>query len=1180
MLAGKILRGKISALPQRTANFFQKLQSRRRLAAWHSVSPVLLLLLALIAAPAAVQAQSFQGTLRGLVRDSGGNAMPAVSIALVNEETNSTRNTVTNEAGEYVLERVDPGKYKVSAWTNGFKKVDHPAVTIETQQQVALDLTLEVGDVTESVTVTDEVSLIETSTPSTGQVLSKQVLNDLPNSGRNPFMLSSIVPNVIPAGNPTFNRQQDQSGSSQISLAGGPVRGNNYLLDGVPITDLQNRAVIIPSIEAVQELKVQVNTYDAEAGRTGGGVFNVTGKSGTNDIHGSLFGFLRPSALQANNFFNNRRGIAKPDAPYKLYGGSVGGPVFLPSFGEGGPSFYDGRDRTFFWGAFEGYRMQTFLTETFTVPTALERTGNFSNTRDSRGNLISIIDPRTGSPFAGNIIPTNRLDPVGLNLINYFPAATGSGDALSGLNNYTATSTLSDRADQVTLKMDHAVSDTYKISGMYAHYGSREPVADFYSTIANPGGSLLFRTVHAVALNNIFTLSPTTVLSLRYGYNSFTDSPTTSSAGFSPASLGFASSFTEDIAFNKFPRINLSGAYGSTSQGALGSAAPSERRYYSHNALGSVSKLMGSHSVKIGGDYRRMSADFTQTGQASGEFSFTRAVTNNELASLLLGYLSSDSSLTNNAQIARPLATYTNYMAAYVHDDYRLSQKLTLNFGLRYEYEQGLMEKDDQLTVGFDPNVASPLQMPGLNLRGGLLYAGVNGNPRQQTQASRAKFGPRIGFAYAYDDKTTIRAGYGIFWAPPVFNFSITGLGALGFSSVTTAAVGAEGTLSNPFPNGLNQPTGNSLGLLTQLGDTVDYVDYNRKPAYVQQYSVDVQREMPGSVVLTLSYVGSRGTHLQIGGINDAVVKLNQLAPEYLQLGSALQQQVANPFFGIVQTGILSRPTVTRSQLLRPFPQFGDINVHGVSGGNSFYNSGTIKAQKRLSRGVTFLTSYTFSRMLDDVIGQANYFGSVPSFALNTYDLRREYALSSVDTPHRYLISGSYELPFGNGRRFFSESKLADKLLGGWQINAIGSFQSGFPLSIVQNTNNTRAFSGGQRPNAVSGVDAATDGAIGDRIDAYINPAAFATTAEFTFGNLARSIGVRTPSQQNWDIGVLKNTTLFESVRAQFRMEAINAFNTPVFRAPNTAFGNANFGRITSQANFARVMQISLRLNW
>lgn len=1122
---------------------------------------------------ATIYAQSYQGALRGLVRDSDGHVLPAVAVSLINESTNLARNTTTNESGEYVLERIDPGTYKVTASCNGFKTLDRRSVVVETQQQLALDLTMEIGDVTENITVTDEISLIENSTPSTGQVISKQALADLPNAGRNPFVMSSLVANVIPAGNPTFNRQQDQSGSSQVSLAGGPVRGNNYLLDGIPITDLQNRAVIIPSIEAVQELKVQVNTYDAEAGRTGGGVFNVAGKSGSNDVHGSLFGFLRPSALQANNFFNNRRGIAKPDAPYKLYGGSLGGPVFIPKI-------YHGRNRTFFWAAFEGYRMDSFLTETFTVPTALERVGDFSKTRDSKGNPVVIIDPATKAPFAGNIIPAGRRDPVGLNLLKYFPDPTGPGDAATGLNNYTATSVLSDRADQVTLKLDHNVTDNYKLSGMYAHYGSREPVANYYGLVSNPGGSLLFRTVHALALNNIFTLNPTTVLSVRYGYNSFTDSPTTSSAGFDPASLGFSNNFTKDIVFNKFPRINLSGAYGSVSQGALGSSSPSKRIYYSHNLLASVAKSMGRHSLKFGADFRKLSSDFTQIGQASGEFSFTKAVTGNELASLLLGYLSSDTSLTNNAQIARPLRTYLNYMAGYAHDDFRVSPKLTLNFGLRYEYEQGLKEKDNQLTVGFDPNMESPLKVPGLNLHGGLLYAGVNGNPTQQTKPSSTKFGPRVGFAYALNEKTTIRAGYGLFWAPPVFNFTISGIGALGFSSVTTAALGVEKGLSNPFPNGLIQPTGNKLGALTQIGDTVDFVDHNRKPAYVQQYSVDIQRELPGSIALSLSYVGSRGTNLQIGGINDAVVKLNQLAPEQLQLGSALQQQVANPFFGIIKTGFLSRPTVTRGQLLRPFPQFGDINVHGVSGGKSFYNSGTIKAQKRFSRGVTFLTSYTFSKLLDDNIGQANFYSSPANFAVNRYNLAAEYGLSAVDTPHRFIVSGTYELPFGKGKMFFSDGGLVDKFVGGWQLNAIGTYQSGFPLTITQNTNNTRAFSGGQRPNTVAGVSAATPGSVEDRIDAYLNPAAFSAAPEYTFGNLARTIDVRSPSQKNWDIGILKTTTIFENLRTQFRLEAINAFNSPIFRAPNTAFGNANFGKITSQANFSRVIQVSLRLMW
>jgi trimeric autotransporter adhesin len=1108
------------------------------------------------------QAQSFQGGLRGAVKDRDGNVLMGATLTLTNQETNVSRTTVTNQSGEYVFDRVDPGKYKLSANLNGFKKADRADVLVETQQQLALDFTLDVGNVVETVVITGDVPLMETSTASTGTVLGKQVLDDLPNSGRNPFMLSAVTPNVIPAGNPTFNRQQDQSGSSQISLAGGPVRGNNYIIDGVPITDLVNRAVIIPSLEAVQEVKVQVNTYDAEAGRTGGGFFNTLARSGNNDLHGSLFGFLRPSALQANNFFNNRNGIAKPDAPYKLYGGSLGGPVRLPWL-------YNGKDRTFFWAAFEGYRMDTFLSESFNVPTALERKGDFSQ------SAVTIIDPTTGQPFPNKIIPDNRRDIVGYNLAQYFPLPNGGG------NKYTATSTLSDRADQQTLKFDHEVTGNYKTSAFYAHYGSREPEADYYKNIANPGGTLLFRNVHALAWNNLITLSSSTLLSLRYGYNTFNDSPITVSDGFDVASLGFTPNFTNDIIYKKFPRIIIAGAsYGSASQAALGSGAPSERRYYSHNGMASLSHLLGRHSLKFGADYRRLNADFVSYGQASGQFYFNNAGTGDAIANLILGRLD----FTNNstAQIARPLAAFVNYYAGYVHDDFRISSKLTVNVGLRYEYEQGMQERSNQLTVGFDRNAPSPLVVPGMKLTGGLVYAGVNGAPTQQTTPVKTKFGPRLGFAYSLNDKTTIRGGYGIFWAPQVFTFSVTGLGALGFSSVTTVASGA--TLSNPFPNGLTQPSGSSRGLLTNVGTVVDFVDSDRQAPYVQQYSLDIQREMSGGITTTLSYVGSRGTGLNLGSIADATINLNQLTPLILSqyTPAQLTERVANPFFGVAGAGNLANSsTIERRQLLRPFPQFTDILMHGSGGGKSFYNSLTVKAQKRMTQGLSFLTSYTFSKMLDNVFGQSNYYAGVASGALNTYNLAGEYGLSSFDTPHRFNISGSYELPFGKGKKFLNDSGLLDRVVGGWQINAIGIFQSGFPLTIIQGTNNTLAYSRLQRPNLVAGVDIATSGSVSSRLDGYLNPAAFSAAAAGTFGNLSRTIGVRGPApQKTWDIGLLKNVSIFENLKGQFRLEALNAFNTPIFRLTNTTFGSSTFGKITSQANFARVMQISVRLMW
>ncbi len=1142
-------------------------------------------------------AQSYQGSLRGSLRDSSGNVLPQATMTLMNEATNISRSVMTNDAGEYVFEKVDPGRYRIEATASGFKRVERAGVEVETQRHITLDLIMEVGNVAETVVITDEVPLIENANAAVGQVINKQFLSDLPNSGRNPFSLAAISPNYIPAGNPTFNRQQDQSGSSQISLAGGPVRGNNYLLDGVPISDIGNRAVIIPTFEAVQELKMQVNNYDAEAGRTGGGVFNVAGRSGANQVHGSLFGFLRPNSLQANNFFNNRNGLKRPDADYYLYGGSFGGPIYIPKI-------YNGKDKTFFWFAFEGYRMQSFLSETLTVPTELERIGNFSQTKNG-GQSVVIYDPLTTrtvngqlvrDPFQGNIIPANRQDPVGRALLQYFPKPNRPGDA-SGRNNYAATSTLDDRADQQTIKLDHIFADWYKVSGTYLRYGSREPVADYYNNIANPGGSLLFRNVDAIALNNLFTLSDSTILSVRYGYNTFDDNVDTISAGFDPASLGFANSFTKDIAFDKFPAIGTGGAYGSPSQGALGSAAPNERRWYSHNLLVGASKLLGRHSLKAGFDFRQLSLDFYNIGQASGSFTFTRAFTQgpnpnaattaggNELASMLLGATAS-----GNSQLVTPLSVYVNYFGGYVQDDFRVSQKLTLNFGLRYEYEQGLQERDNRVTVGFDQYAQFPVQPSGLNVRGGLLFAGVDGNLTQQVIPQKNKFGPRFGFAYMLNEKTTIRGGYGILWAPAIFSLgpTVAGYGALGFAAITNMVTTLDGGLtpanylSNPFPSGLLRPTGSSRGLLTQVGQNVSFIDQSRKAAYMQQYSLDIQRELPGNIALTIGYVGSRGTHLQIGGISNGGVNINQLPPQ-LMSRTDLQTPVPNPFFGTAAgVGILGSTRVSQAQLLRPFPQFGDVIMLGTSGGNSFYNAVTLKAQKRLSRGFSFLTAYTFSKLLDSITGNSNFFApDNTASVIDAYNRTRDYSLSSVDTPHRFTLSGSYELPFGRGKALLSSGNgFVNRVVSGWQLNAIATYQSGFPLSITQQVNNTNAFSLGQRPNVVLGVDPATPGSVSKRIDGYLNPAAFSAAAPNTFGNAPRTIGIRSPSTQNWDLSMLKNTMIVEGFTAQFRFEAINAFNTPVFRAPNTQFGNPNFGRITSQANFARVMQLSVRLLW
>jgi hypothetical protein len=364
------------------------------------------------------------------------------------------------------------------------------------------------------------------------------------------------------------------------------------------------------------------------------------------------------------------------------------------------------------------------------------------------------------------------------------------------------------------------------------------------------------------------------------------------------------------------------------------------------------------------------------------------------------------------------------------------------------------------------------------------------------------------------------------------------------------------------------------------VGQNVSFVDQNRQAAYMQQYSLDIQRELPGNVALTLGYVGSRGTNLQIGGIGNGGININQLPSQFLSR-TDLQTRVPNPFFGTpAGVGILSAATIAQAQLLRPFPQFSDVIMLGASGGDSYYNALTIKGQKRLSGGVSFLAAYTFSKLLDNITGNSNFFSpDNTANVVDSYNRRRDYGLSSVDTPHRLTVSGVYELPFGNGRRFLaSNHAVVDRLAGGWQFNAILTRQSGFPLSITQQVNNTNAFSLGQRPNVVIGVDPATSGSVSKRVDAYLNPAAFSAASPNTFGNAPRTIGVRSPTTSLVDLSIIKNTRILESLAAQIRVEAVNAFNTPVFRAPNTQVGNPNFGRITSQANFARIMQVSVRL--
>lgn len=1123
----------------------------------------------------ALIAQSYQGGLRGIISDSGGGVVANAKATLTDEATGSTRATLTNDGGEYVFNAVNPSTYTLVIEAPSFKRLERRGVIVATQQFITLDLSLELGKVSESVTVTEEVPLIESSTASNGQVIDNQKMADLPNLGRNPFLLSKLAANVTPVGDPRFNRFQDQSGSSQITIAGGPVRGNNYLIDGVPITDFNNRAVIIPSIEAVQEMKLQVNTYDAEMGRTGGGVFNAYLKSGTNDVHGSVFGYTRQADWLANSFFLNRQGVARPDTPFYNYGASFGGPVWVPKV-------YNGKNRTFFWMAVEGYRQKSSLSQDLSLPTMAERTGDFSHTLNSSGGLLTIYDPLSGNPrlpFAGNKIPAGRMDPAGLKIASYYPAPQRDVSKY-GAANFTGSDILTDRADELTSKVDHQFTSWWRANASYLHYGSKEPSGNLLGTLPGSQSNLLFRKVDATQVNNLLTPNPTTVISVRYGFNRFPNDTRELSAGFNPSSLGLPyGSSIQALAFPDFKFQNLA---------ELGGTSTSSGVFHSKNFLVSVSKFMGRHSLKAGFDYRKINVDFIDLSTAPGTFSFddtfTRANptkggdgTGSDLASLLLGYASGGS-----VQTSTKLYTNVHYYAGYVHDDIRFSSKLSLNVGVRYEWETGIGETNDNYVVGFDRNAASPLLAGTPNQpKGVLMFAGQNGSPTTCCNPSGTKFSPRLGAAYSLDSKTTLRGGYGVFYAPT--RYALDASLAPGYTQQTSYIFSNDGgvtpaaSLANPFPNGIQKPVGNTLGGLTGIGSSISFLDQNRGTGIVHQFSFDVQRELPGNIAVQAGYVGSRSNHLQTSSTANGLINVNQLAPNYLALGSSLLDKVANPFYGNGGTGVIGAATVTRSQLLRPFPQYASVNA-ATDLNHARYDALVLRAQKRLSKGLTFLGTYTWSKNYDASFASGNFLNGSASSAQNIYNLDSEYGLSIVDTPHRFVINTSYELPFGKGKTYLAHNRPLDYVVGGWQINAIGAYQSGFPLAITQSSNlNSVIGAGVQRPNA-TGVSPVVTGSVQDRLDGYINKAAFTQAPQFTFGNLARTIGYRGPGQKNWDLSLFKNVNVTERVHGQFRAEALNAFNTPQFRGPNTSFGSSSFGVITQQANFPRYLQLGFRV--
>jgi hypothetical protein len=1101
--------------------------------------------------------QTFTGSILGTVRDASGALVPGATVVATETATNARHGALSGDAGNFVLTQLRPGNYTVEVTMPGFKKFLAPSLDLHTTQQIRIDVQLAVGDVSETIAVSEEAPVVESTTSSIGKVVDNRRILDLPLNTRNVYTLIFLTPGVN--GTIGFNY-----GDMRYSVNGARERMLDTLIDGVsashPTVNGGGGISVFPSVDAIEEFKVMGANYPAEFGRSQGSVLNVVFKSGGNQFHGTAYEFLRNSVLDANNFFANRRGDRLGSFKRSQFGGSASGPIR--------------RDRTFFMGAYEGIQERSFATTTFTVPTLLERQGDFSSTFASNGQLIRIFDPFTTranpaggfirDPFADNKIPANRMDAVAMNVLKYFPLPNQTGNPITNANNYSSSGSRQLNLNQFDGRIDHTLTPTQKIFGRYSYRLIEDaPPVFFPKDLAIAEGRVIQSDhAHGGVVDYTNTLSSTTILSAKLGFSRTLFVYANQGLGFLPSSLGLPRDIDAAVDRQMFPRFGASGYVN------LGGNDHRYNAFMNYTATASLAQVRGAHNWKSGFEGRMIRVNVWEARDA-GAFNFSAGFTQgpnpnqasstagNSIASLLLGTGSG-----NLIQAWKNVAAQSFYLAGYMQDDLRASRRLTLNLGLRYDVETPRTERFNRMNY-FDPDAPSPLasKVPGFsNLRGGLVFAGVDGRSRRQFITDKNNFAPRLGLAFQLTPKTVIRAAYGhIFGLSP--QAAQGTIGPFGFRVENTWVGSIDGItplnlLRNPYPQGFQSPRGAADGLLTGAGGRIEGVLRDTVTPWSQQWNVTVQRELSSQTLIEIAYIGTRGLQLSRGG--ESGFTLNQLDPSYMSLGSALNQQVDNPFFGLVSTGVLANPRVSRAQLLRPYPQFLDVIPLFSSGSSSSYHSMQVTVSKRLTHGLQFDSSYTWAKNIDN--GESHQ---------DSYNVRDSRSLTSNDVAHRLVVSYIYELPFGRGRRF----------VGGWQVNGITTFQTGTPLSISA-SNTAGVFSQTIRANS-SGRSGKLPGPVHERLEAYFDRTAFLQPAPFTFGNLSpRLPDIRNDGVRNFDISLFKEFLLPERTRLQFRSEFLNAFNTPRFGTPNTTVTSTSFGAITSQANAPRQIQFGLKLLW
>ena len=1144
---------------------------------------------------AVLNAQEFRGTFSGTVTDRQGAAIAKAKVTATAVNTGVPSSTITEASGAYNIPFLPPGMYSIKAEAPGFKVAVRQGLTLSTGEHPVIDLVLDVGEMTQAVTVTAEVPLVESSTGSTGQVITTEEVEDFPLNGLTPMMLGRLAMGVISTNEPGPVRPFDNGAASSFTMGGTASQTSEILINGAPNSGFSRQMAYSPPQGSVTEVRAYSFESDAAFGHTGGGTINVMTKSGTNAIHGSAYEYFQTSAFEANPFYDNAHAIPRAAYHYDQFGANVGGPVYLPKL-------YNGKDKVFWFFAYEGLRDADPINAPaeggptyVTVPTAAERTGDFSALLrlNTANTSYQIYDPASGvtqgsrtmrAPFPNNVIPGSRISPIAQKYLGYWPLPNLPGTA-QGDQNFGITNTDSDVYDNELGRVDFNFSSRSRMSLDWRHNYRAQNKNNYFSNIAE--GNYLYRRNYGFTLDEVYSISSSTVLDIRGDYTRFNETNTGPADGFDPTALGFPSYLNTESEFLTMPHLSFSNYQN------LGENGSNNTPYDTYQIFGDVVKIHGNHTTKIGTDLRLYRESQYSHGSSAGTFTFstnwTRGPLDNsasspfgqDLASFLLGLPTSGSIDYNTHN-----STQAKYGAVFIQDDWRVATGLTLNLGLRWEHEGPAIERFFRTSDGFNPAAVNAVSGPAFQAYqkapiaqvaanqfqalGGLTFSSPSAPGAYDTRSSI--FSPRFGFAWSpkfLANTTVLRGGFGVFVAP-IGIANTTSVDQEGFSQTTQMVVtnnnylSPAGTLSDPFPSGVLLPAGASAGPSTFLGQQVKFFAPNARNSYSMRWNFGVQRQLPGKFVLEVAYIGNHAVHLLISDTNLNILPRQYLSPTLSRNTTVinfLSQSVANPFQGLLpNSSSLNGSTVALSQLLLPFPQFpsgSGVDMQNAPAGESYFNSLNVRLQKRFTHGITLIQNFMYSNMIE----RLNY--------LNDSDLAREKRVSGDSRPLRETLAMTWDVPVGRGQHWNPQSRIVNAVLGGWSMNGALSLQSGPPLSW----GNVFYYGGPLHftPHQPNGVTFDTTQFV---TASSLQPSDNIRYFDTYFNNLRRD------PTKNLDASVLKRIGLGERRYLQLRFEGFNVTNRVTFSAPQLSPTNSAFGVISSQANNPRKIQMAARVVW